>query len=823
MDFIARDLRHALRKLAASPLFTLIALSTLAVGIGANTAVFSVVHGVLLKPLPFPEPDRLVGVWHTAPGLGWDRVNQSPALYFTYREESQVFDDTGMWDNAQVSITGLEEPEQVAALFVTDGIFPILGVRPEIGRLFSAEDDSPGTAETVLLSHDYWHRRLGGDPEILGRTLTIDGRPREVIGVMPANLHFLDEKPAVYLPFRFDRGEVFFGNFSYQGIARLAPGATLAQAHAEMERMIPMALDRFPMPPGFTKGMVAEVGFAPRPQPLKAEVVGDVGTTLWVLLGTVGLVLLVACANVANLFLVRAEARRQELATRAALGASRGQILRELLLESLLLAVGGGILGLGLAAAGLSLLRSLSPRGLPRIDEIAIDPAVLAFTAGISLFAALAFGALPALRLGTERLFEALKEGGRGSSSGKGRQRIRNALVVSQVALALVLLIGSGLMVRSFHALSNVNPGFVTPEDVLTLRLSIPSAEVEDGLEAARVHETILAKLGQLPGVTSVGMSTSITMDGWDSNDPIFIEDFPVEGDQLPPLRRFKWVSPGYFETMGNPVLAGRGISWGDIHDRDRVVVISEDLARLYWPDPAMAVGRRLKPYPQSPWRTIVGVVGPVRDDGVDQAATPVAYWPMVQESFFRDGEVSAQRSMAYVIRSSRVGTAGFLDEVRAAVWSVNSSLPLANVRTLEEILRRSTARTSFTLVMLAIAAAAALLLGAVGIYGVTSYAVSQRSGEIGVRMALGARRRDVSGLVLRHGLLLAGSGVVAGLVVAAGLTRLMAALLYGISPLDPVTYGAVGGMVTAIALLASVIPARRAAGVNPIEVLRRQ
>lgn len=815
---IWQHLRFTLRSFRRNRMFTVVTVLTLALGIGASTTVFTVVNGVLLKPLPYEDPQNLVGVWHTAPGIGWDSyLNQAPATYFTYREESAVFEDVGMWDNSQASVTGLDEPERVEVIRVTDGTLPILGVTPTLGRVFSAEDDSRGTPLTAILSYSYWQRRFGGDAAVIGRTLTVNGIAREIIGVMPPNFWILRSDPAVFLPFRFDRSSISVGDFSYQAIARLEPSVTLDRANADVTRMIPLVNEKFPG------------GESTRPwrlgsdvHPLMNDVVGDVSTVLWVIMGTVGIVLLIACANVANLFLVRAEGRQREMAIRTAIGASRRHVASQFFLESVTLGVLGGVAGLGLAYVGIEAFISLGPQQMPRLANIAIDPVVLLFTTVVAVLSGLFFGVFPVLRYSNPNLATALKEGGRGCDVGRERHRARNALVVSQVALALVLIVGSGLMIRSFLAMQRVYPGFEQPEDVLTLQIAIPSAEVADRVAAAGTHEQILRRIKQIPGVTSAAIASSVTMDGWDSNDGMHVEGFPLAEGQAPPQRRLKWISPGYFETLGNPLLAGRDISWADIHTKAPIVVVTENFAAEYWNNPQQAVGKRIRENSNAQWREIVGVVGDVYDDGIERGPTTVVYWPTVVENFW-GSDIFTPRTMVYTIRSTRVGTPSLLEETRQVVRSVNPNLPLANIQTLEDIYDLRMMRTSFTLVMLAIAATVALLLGAVGIYGVISYVVSRRTREIGLRMALGAKQKDVSRMVLRNGLVLAGTGVAVGLLAAVVLTRFMSTLLFGVNPVDPVTYGTVSIVLVVIALLASYLPARRAARVDPVGSLRSE
>jgi predicted permease len=586
--------------------------------------------------------------------------------------------------------------------------------------------------------------------------------------------------------------------------------------------MLPIMVANFRPAPGMNLKMIEEARLGPNVRPLKNDVVGDVGKVLWVLMGTIGIVLFIACANVANLLLVRAEGRQQELAIRAALGASRGRIARELLLESITLGVLGGALGIGLADAALRALVAIGPVGLPRMDEISLDTQVLLFAIAISLASGLLFGLIPVFKYAVPQLGTALRQGGRTLSDGRERHRARSVLVVVQVALALVLLISSGLMIRTLRALRQVEPGFHQPAEILTLRISIPDAQAPKAEQVVRLYVGILQKLAAIPGVASTGLSTSITMDGSHSNDPIFAEDRVYSEGQIPPLRRYKFISPGIFAAMGNPLAAGRDMSWTDIYERRPVVLISENLAREFWHSPAAAVGKRIRENPKAPWREIIGVAGNERDDGPDKNAPAIVYWPVLLKGFWGEA-VSVQRGVAFAIRSSRAGSATFLKEVQQAVWSVNPNLPIADIRTVKEIYTRSMARTSFTLVLLTLAAAMALLLGVVGIYGVISYSVSQRTREIGIRMALGASQRTVRRMFVRHGLALTGIGVACGLAAALALTRLMTALLFGVSAVDPITYCAVPVALAFAAWLASYVPARRATVIEPVDALRAE
>src|SRR5713226_3613502 len=823
MQSFTNQLKQVLRRLARTPMFTAITLITLAAGVGANTVVFSVLEGVLFKPLPYPKPDELVGVWLTAPGIQLKEAELSPSDYFIYREQNRTLQDIGLYTGDSVSVTGLAEPEQVPGMRVTDGTLPLLGIPPILGRTFTKQDDSPGAPETAMLTYGYWLRKFGGDPSAVGRNVIVDGKSRQIIGILPQRFHFLDwEDPAVITPFQFDRNKTHLGNFSYDGLARLKPGVTIDQVNTDVARMLPIVMTSFPAPPGFSIKLFEDAKIGPNVRPLKRDVVGDVGSVLWVLMGSVGMVLLIACANVANLLLVRVEARRQELAVRAALGASRGRIAADLLLESVILGLLGSAVGLGLAYAALRVLAAIAPAGLPRIREIGIDGRVLLFTLLISLLASVLFASVPIFKYAGVRLSTGIREGGRALSQSKEQHRARSVLVVVQVALALVLLICSGLMIRTFRALTNVNPGFAGPAALQTFRISIPGTMVKENEQVVRTQEEILHRLAAIPGVGSAGVVSMLPMTygGW--HDPIFIENHTYAEGELPPLRAFRFVSPEYLDTAGTPLVAGRKITWNDTYKKIPVAMVSENLAREYWHDPSAALGKRIRVGSKDDWREIIGVVGNVYDEGVSKPATTSVYWPLLMDHFESDDSMS-MREVAFVVRSSRTGSHSFLNEVRQAVWSLNPNLPLADVHALDFYYRRSMARTSFTLIMLGVAGAMALLLGVVGIYGVIAYSVSQRTREIGIRMALGAQQPTVTGMFVRHGLLLTGIGVGWGLVAAVLLMRLMSSLLFNVNPVDPVTYGAVSIGLVFTAWLASYVPSRRAATIDPVDALRAE
>jgi predicted permease len=819
LDSVGRDLRHTLRGLWRRPTFTLTVVLTLALGIGATTAIFSVVNAVVIKPLPYPESEAVVTVMHSSVA-GNVRNNNfpfTPQMLEIYATNGQAFEELGMYRSGQSAITGLGDAEQANTLLVTAGALRALNVQPALGRSFSRDDDQPGAAETAILSDGYWRRRFGGDPSVIGRAITVDGRPREVIGVMPARFTLRELPMDLILPERINMAQPP-ANFCCTGLARLKPGITVADANADVDRMLPVYLERY-MRPNFAGADALQLRAAVRP--LKQDVVGNVGQVLWVLLGSISILLLIACANVANLLLVRAETRAAELALRTALGAGQGRLARGLMVESLTLSLIGGLIGVGLAYGGLRVLLAFPPANLPRLNEIAIDLPVLGFALGVSALSGLLFGLVPILRVARQRLSNL---GGRWASAGKNQYRSQNVLVVVQVALALVMLVSSGLMIRTFQNLRSVEPGFTDPATVQTVRLSMQGVGSTGTERLVRMSERILERLAAIPGITSAAYTGSLPMEGAE-NFIVTAEGEAYESGKLPPQRRIMWISPGLLRTLGTPLLAGRDFDWTEVHEQRNVALVSESFARESWNSIDGAVGKRIDVGADGSWQEVIGVVADVYHDGVDRPAPPTVYWPAREQSLMTGLGTYLPSSVTFALRSERTGTESLLAEIRRAVAEVTPDLPIAAVGTLARVYRDhpSMARSSFSLALLGIAGATALLLSIVGIYGVLAYAVTQRRREVGIRVALGAAPRTVQRMFVYRGMILSGIGIVFGAVLAAGLTRLMSSLLFGVTPLDAVSFVTAAAFLAVAALLASYVPARRAATIDPMETLRAE
>lgn len=821
-SFLAHT-RLAFRRLAKAPGFAATALLTLAVGIGANTAVFSVVDSVLLKPLPYPDSDRLVSLWFQAPGAGMadfaEGLLMSPSMYLAFSEHNRSFDSMGIWSPRIANVTGLAQPEQVHSMLVSDGVLQTLGVPPVIGRWFSQEDQDPRGPKTIILSYGYWRRRFAGDRSVVGRSIQVDSQTREIVGVMPREFRVVDRDFDAFVPLAPDRTNLDGPPFGFYGIGRLKPGITIEQADADISSLLPLWMSLWP------QGHYFEVWrITPNFRSLKKQVIGQVGSILWVVMATVGLVMLLASVNIANLLLVRADSRQHELSIRASLGAGRGRIARELLTESLLLGVLGGGLSIGVAYGGLRLLKSLGPAELPRLSEVSLDGRSLLFTLLLSVLSALFFGSIPAIRYAYASASDALSRSNRTMSSSRTRNRSRNVLVMAQVAIALVLLVSAALMIRTFMALRRVNPGFSDPAHVQTMRTAIPPSMVRDERMVARIENNLVDRLATIPDVASVGFAASVPLDGIDAN----WNQFQVEGKDYdiakPQMRLYDYVSPGYFDAMGIHIVAGRDFNWTDNYSLLHKVIVSESFARETWGSAANAVGKHARQSNRNPWDEVIGVVADVHQHGVDEKAPIIIYWPVLMYIPYIDQPtIGAERNITFAIHSRRAGSETFLSQVRRAVSSVNPSLPVADIRTMQDVYGQSLARQSFTLVMLGIAGSMALALGIIGIYGVISYAIVQRTREIGIRMALGAQRRTVKWMFVRSALILTGGGIAIGIVASALLVQLMRRLLFGIHPLDPVTFTAVPFVLVTAAALASYLPAARGAAVNPVDALKTE
>lgn len=828
LDGFGREIRHAARRLVRSPAFTLPAALTLAVAIGANASMFAVVQRVLLNPLPYPDADRLIALDHGARGLNMATgIQLSPGLYHHYRDRVHALEAIALHRTTDLTLTGRGEPERIRVARTTTSLAGVLGVSPARGRWFSTSEGEPGAAPVAILSHGLWMRRYGGDPGVIGGSVRLDGVPTEVIAVMPASFAFPDVHVDAWLPEPIARSDGF-GFFLYAGVARLRDGATLASARAGLDEAIADLPAAFP---GYASGIGYHLQLFATPLALKEATVGHVARPLWILLASVGLVLLAACANVANLFLVRSETRQREVAVRRALGAATRDIARFFLAESVLLAIAGGVAGLAIAWYAVDLLVSLGPAHLPRLDEVRVDGVAIAFTCGLTMMVALLFGAVPIWR-GTLRrgaaLSVSLQESGRGHTASRGRHRLRHLLMGGQIALALVLLVSSGLMVRSFAKLRAVDPGY-DAGSALTFRLGLPSRDYASRQAAVAAHHAIVDAVAALPGVTAVSASTVLPLaeEGVGYGNVLFVDGRPLPANALPPSVAFRAVAADYLQAMGMRLLRGRGIDRAAIDRQEPIAVIDDTLAKVFFPneDP---IGKRVaSSSPQPTWLTIAGVVANVPVTTLaERQAMPTLYMPMsiaggpdIPVSTLVGPDVSV---MSYVVRTA-TPPRGLGPSVRRAVTAVDANLALVQVRTLQDILDRASAHTAFTMVLLAIAAGVALLLGVIGIYGVMSYIVSQRTSEIGLRLALGASPSVVAGAIVRQGALVAVAGIIVGVAAALAGGRLMESLLYGVSPRDPFVFAATTVLLLAIALAACWLPARRAARLSPLQALRAE
>lgn len=810
MSSLLHDLRVAARSLAKAPTFALVTVATLAVAIGANTAIFSVVDGVLLRPLPYPDADRVVRV---AAGVlpqagGGPEAPFSDRGYWHFVNNNRAFETFGGYEggNVQWPLTGDGPPLQVDVALMTLSAFEVIGLQPQRGRLPTPEEDIPDAPLVVLISDGLWVDRYGADPGIIGRTIELNGTSREVIGVMPPGYDFPTPQTDVWAPDRLNPASENFGGHHITAIGRLAPGVTLETAEADAESLI-ARFDEVGYGPQWFEGIFSGEAVV---RTLKEEIIGDSRQPLLILLGTVGFVLLIACSNVANLLLVRAESRTRERAVRIALGSGRRRLMQYVLTESLLLALVGGAAGVLLAWIGTLALVAAGPTSIPRLGEIGINGNVLLFTTAIALFAGLLFGLLPALRAGSKRTLAALRDGGRGATIGRDRHAARNVLVVGQVALALMLLVGSGLMVRSFQQLRSVDPGF-DAAGVMTFRLSPPPSKYENGEATARFYDQLLERLEAIPGATSAGGITNLPLTGGGAILTTEIDDHPTPEGEFPPVFLIRRATPGYFETMGMPIVEGRAFTPDDHNARLGSLIISESIKQRYWPNES-ALGKRMTTA-GAPAR-VVGVVGDVHDTGLEIPAEQFVYKPML------DSVGGGVRPMMIAVRTDGDPDA-LVPEIRSVVEALDPDLPITELQSLEDVLAESLSRTSFTMSLLLLAALVALFLGSVGIYGVLSYVASQRTAEMGVRLALGADAGTVRKMILSQGMRLAVVGVAIGLAGAIALGGVMSSLLYGVSPADPLTLVGVSLVFLAVAAGASLIPAARAARTPPAVALR--
>ncbi|MEX2178749.1 MAG: ABC transporter permease [Gemmatimonadaceae bacterium] len=826
----AQPLRFAWRSLRRTPAFTATAALTLIIGIGATVAIFAVVNGVLLKPLPYGNPERLVGAWHDLPAIGIGRANQSSGTYFTYQRLSRSIDGIAAYQDgaSNVSEPGSgTDPQRLATGFITATLLPVLQVSPAIGRNFSDDEDRANGPGAVIISDALWRTRFGSDARILGRTLDVNGRTREVIGIMPRGFAFGAVGNQLWLPLGLDPNATFSGGFNYNSVVRLKAGVTIETAQRDFATVLPRSVEIMPnFAPGFTMQMLLDQAKpVPSLTPLRADVIGDIVKTLWMVAAAAGLVLLVACANVANLILVRADGRQRELAVREALGAGRARVLGHFLAESVVIAGIAGAAAIGLAAAAVRVLVRFGPQDMPRLTELGMDPTTVLFAIALTAMVAVVCSVIPALRIGRVHMYSALREGGRAGTAGRTQHRVRGALVAAQIALALVVLAGSGLLVRTFQRLNAVQPGFAA-DNVVTLWLSLPAASYQGDSSLARFYAQLRGRVAELPGVQEAGLTSRLPlMERGGNSSPIYPSGDPSYERQVPPLQLITTVDGNYFRAMRIPVIAGRNFDRLELQ-RPGDAIVSRATAIQFWKDSTgrAAIGQRMRQLPGGPEYTIIGVVGDVRDTSLTSAVAQVSYFPQVAERDTLMG--SARRQMALVIRTAGVGGGDPLSiasAVQGVVRELDPTLPTFDVRPMSAVLRASTARLTFVIIILGSAAVVTLLLGAIGLYGVMAYLVTLRTRELGVRIALGAQPAAVAAMMARQGLTLTAIGIVGGLGLFALVARFLRSFLFGVAPTDPVALVGAALTLIVVAAVASWVPARRAARVDPANALRAE
>jgi predicted permease len=832
LETLVADLRLVARRLSRSPGFAVTVLLTLSIGIGANTAVFSVVDSVLLKPLPYPQSDRLVTLSLQAPGAAGltsfrDGLLLSPSMFLTFAEHNRTFQSLGVWSAGTANLTGIGQPEEIHVITVSSGLLETLAVPPFAGRWLNADDQKPNTSKSVMICYCFWQRQFGGQRSVIGQTIRLDTQSWQIVGIMPRGFKVVDSEFDVLrpAPSAFDPRHQIMEGFAWNGVGRLKNGVSIQQADADISSMIPVWMDSWSDGPHSNSHFFEIWRITAALKPLKEQVIGSMGNVLWLVMGTIGMVMLIVCTNVVNLLLVRADSRQQELSVRAALGAARGRIARELLFESVALGAVGGAAGIGVAFAALRLLSAIGPANLPRLGEISLSFESLCFTAGLAIFSGLFFGSIVSLKYSRVSPGAALRGSNRTASAGRDRHRSQNVLVVAQVAMALVLLVCAGLMMRSFAVLFKTQPGFSSPEHIQTMRVAILPSIASDPVAVTRMQNEIADKLAQLPGVSSVGYAADVPMDGLEPNwNSIFVQGRDSWGAKSTlPMRLFNYTSPNYFHTMGSRMIAGREFTWDDVYNQRPVGILSENLARELFGSAQAAIGKQITYFQPMPWHQVIGVVEDARHNGVDAPAPAIVYWPTMSPNLYGAEPLNAVRGVTFVVRSQRAGAQSFTEEMQQAVWQINGELPVSGLRTMQEIDSKSLARTSFTLTMLGIAAAMALALGVIGIYGVISYSVSQRTREMGIRIALGAQKGELRWPFVRSALTLTAIGLVFGSCAAAVVAQLMRTLLFGVRPLDPLSFAVVALILIAAAALASYLPTSRVSAINPADVLKAE